>query len=144
MESHLKHGNRRQKEGLTLLETVIALGILAIVSAAVASITVYSTNAISGSRLKTFFNTESNSILEYYLSYEDVNYKKAVKNLTNTDILGTNEDKIYYTSSFEHTTNVSYEYYIGFNYLEEAGRVTLTLTSYTKAGASFLTRSVTK
>ena len=76
MEKVLIHGNRK-KEGLTLVETVIALSIVVTVSLATVSIAVYSTNSLRSSANKGFFNHEIATFSDLYLSYEGASFSEA-------------------------------------------------------------------
>ena len=141
MESHSKHGNRWKKEkGLTLIETVIALAIIITVSVAVVSITIYSTNALITTNVKAFFSNEVNNIASLYLSYDDTDYIQAVNVTTGATISKTNDDIIYYNSTYAFSDDTDYNYYISFNYDED----TLTLTAYQNSGDLIITRSVTR
>lgn len=141
MESYPKHGNRWKKEkGLTLIETVIALSIITIVSLAVVSIIVYSSNALNDSRVKSFFSRETDSIASFYLSYNSPTYLDAVESLTGNTITGANTDKVYYKADYTYSNSSDYNYYISFNYDGD----TLTLTSYEANSKVILRRSVTK
>jgi len=141
LESVLKHGNRTKKEkGLTLVETVIALGIIIIVSTSVVSIMIFSTNSLSKNRITNFFSHETNSFATFYLSYNDSDYYKAVKAMTNTDIDGTNNEKVYYAADYSYSDDSDYSYYVNFAYDGD----TLTLTSYDKNDENVFTRSVSR
>ena len=66
------HGNRRrQKEGLTLLETVIALAIIILVSIGTATLVISSSNYLSSSREKRFFEHEFDSVSLMYRDKTD-------------------------------------------------------------------------
>lgn len=66
------HGNRRrQKEGLTLLETVISLAIIVLVSIGTATLVISSSNYLSSSREKRFFEHELDSISLMYRDKTD-------------------------------------------------------------------------
>ena len=120
MESHFKHGNRWKKEkGLTLIETVIALSIIVIVSVSVVSMTIYSTNALSKTRLKSFFSGEADNYATLFVSYDAAGFAGAVNYLVGTSMTGYDETTIYYDSSYRITTADKSAYHTSFTYENE-------------------------
>lgn len=143
MERVLKHGNRWKKEkGLTLLETIIALSIIVIVSISVVSMTIYSSNALSTTREKSFFYGEIDNYVTLFLSYNEIDYASAFNKLNGSEISGYEDVAIYYNSNYEYTTLEKSSYHTNFVFSDENN--TLTMTVYDFNNNSLYLRSVSK
>ena len=104
MEKVINHGNRKEK-GLTLVETIIALAIITTVSLATVSIVVYSSNALRNTAVKAFFNHETDTLSNIYLSYHDDadSYGKAMKQYSGAEVTLGEDRSLYYDGKFNHT-----------------------------------------
>lgn len=142
MESILKHGNRKKEKGLTLIETVIALGVISIVSVSAFSIAVFSTNQISTSRIKNFFNNETKNFADLYLAYDKETFLSSINDLTGYNFTDYENGKIYYNLSLEYIpeNNSSFAYYVDLSF---DGYV-LNIKACNNKNVSYIERSVTK
>lgn len=141
MESILKHGNRKKEKGLTLIETVIALGVISIVSISAFSIAVFSTNQISTSRIKNFFNIETKNFADLYLAYDKDTFLTELNELTGSNFTDYTDGKIYYNLSLEYIpSNSTYAYYVDFKY----DGYQLNIKACNNKNIAYIERSVTK
>ena len=101
MEKVPLHGHRSKKEGVTLVEALVAIAIVVIVSAAATSVAVYSSNAINNATVRRFFQNEIDTISGLYLTYEGADFPNAMN-----DFCGVSQESAdgtyyyYYTSAF--------------------------------------------
>ena len=138
----LLHGNWKKQKALTLVETVVSLSIIVLVSAAVTSIAVYSSNIFHQLDVKNVLKMEIDNIATIYLSYDESDFYPALNTYTGL--------------SDEHTTYYNSNLYINSElaYVEEANKVytvslnfsnkTLTLDAYDTANELITSRSVTR
>ena len=143
MESNFKHRNWWKKEkGLTLVETVIALAIVAIVSTAAISMTIYSTNALTKSREKSFCSGETDNYATLFLSYGEDDYVEAFNALTGGSISGYENAILYYDVDYKFTTSDKAHFYTTFTYSNENN--TLDINFYDSGDNVLYTRSISK
>lgn len=141
MESILYHGNRRKKEkGLTLIETIVALGIIVLISTAVSSIIILSSNALYDTREKSHFVRETSSFASFYLTYDETHFATAVNHVTGLSLEGYDDTTIYYASDYSYSDNTDYKYTLLLDFDEN----TLTMTVNHQNGEQLYTRSVSK
>ena len=140
MEKAVNHGNRKKK-GLTLVETLISLAVIVIVSVATVSIVVYSTNAISSSRRKSFFAHETNTLANLYLTYNDTpeDFTKAVRQYSGQDVVFGTDYTFYYSEEFAYVEEARMSYSLLLDF-DVSG---LLLSARNAKGEEFLSMEVT-
>ena len=142
MEKVLLTKHRSKKEGVTLIETLVAIAVVVIVSAAAASVAIYSSNAIRNAAVKRFFQNEIDTIAGLYLTYENAEFSNAMNDFCG--VLQTTDDGnyyYYYTGSFEMEAteeNHAYKLQLTFNYPE------LVLISTYSDGGAIYSREVSR
>ena len=141
MEQVLLNEHRSKKEGITLVETIIAIAIVVIVSVAAASVAVYSSNAVRNASVKRFFRNEIDSISTLYLAYDNDDFSNAMNDFCGVyQSSAAGETFYYYNASFEQVTSENHEYKLSLNF----GLSDLTLTSTYKDGSAIYSRRVSK
>ena len=140
MEKTLIHGHRTKKEGMTLVEAIVAIAIVVIVSGASASLAYYSSNMVRNQSVKRFFNHEIDSIGKLYLTYGETHFPKAMNDYCGVS-QGYSDTTYYYNDAFERTgTESSHAYRLVLDFDTDS----LTLSSYYQDGGSIYGRSLTK
>ena len=111
MEKAAYHGNRKKK-GLTLVETIVALGIISAVSVATVSIVFYSANALRNTAVKSFFTHEVSAYSEIYISYHDdaSAYQKAMLQYSGKTVTLGEDYTFYYDGKFNPTDVTGHAY----------------------------------
>ena len=138
----LYHGNRKKEKGLTLTETVVSLAIIIIVAVAAASIAVFSSNSFKKSGLKQHFVQEIDSILNLYLSYDSIDFSKAMNNSFGITISGFTDSIYYLNTNYEYLENENgHSYYLVFDFEDTPS---LSLSAYKKDNSLIYSRSVNK
>ena len=138
MESIFQHGNWKKEKGLTLIEVVIALTITVIISVAVVSVSIYSSNALYKQRAEDFFIYETSNIATIYYEYDEVDYVKAINHLTGLEVSGHDDMTIYYKEDFTYSNSSDYHYYLNVKFNTES----LTFDSYNSKDVKIYSRSV--
>lgn len=128
----------KKKKGLTLIETVIALSITAIVSLAVVSLTIYATNGLYLQRAKSFFIYETENISTLYLANNESNYVTSFNHLTGLETTEYTNTRLYYHNDFTYSNDTDYSYYLDIEFSESG----LSFKSYTNKDALVYERSV--
>ena len=137
MAKVINHGNRKEK-GLTLVETVIALGIVVTVSLATVSIVIYSSTSLQSTARKGFFQHEIDTFASIYLSYEGEDYKSAMHQYTGVDVTVGTDHTFYYNASYHYVAEEASEYYTVLDFDGSA----LNLGAYKKDGTLLASREV--
>lgn len=142
MEKVLLAKHRSKKEGVTLIETLVAIAIVVIVSAAAASVAVYSSNAIKNATVRRFFQNEVDTIAGIYLTYEGAEFSRAMN-----DFCGVLQDSAdgtyfyYYTVGFtREATEETHAYKLQLT----LNASKLTLASTYKDGSAIYNREVAR
>ena len=140
MEKTANHGNRKKK-GLTLVETLISLSVIVIVSLATVSIVVYSTNAISSARRKSFFAHETNTLANLYLTYNDTpeDFTKAVRQYSGQDVVFGTDYTFFYSEEFSYVEEAKQSYSL----LLDFDVSSLLMSARNAKGEEFLSMEVT-
>ena len=142
MEKVPLHGHRSKKEGVTLVEALVAIAIVVIVSAAATSVAVYSSNAINNATVRRFFQNEIDTISGLYLTYEGADFSNAMNDFCG--VLQETTDGIYYyyyTGAFVNEgTEESHAYKLELVFHSPK----LTLVSSYKDGTAIYTREVSR
>lgn len=142
MESILNHGNRWKKEkGLTLVETVVALAIIVIISVSAVSMALYSANALTNVRLKSFFSIEADNYTTLFLSYNEDKFTDAVNELTGISMERYEQTDIYYDANYQYVESDPY-YYVRLSF--EDSNNTMNINIYSHDSSLLFTRSVSK
>ena len=144
----LFHGNRKKEKGITLVETIIAIGVIVIVSLATVSIAVYSSTILSNTRVKEFFARETNTLADFYLTYDTrEKFATAVKAYTGCTITGSTNSTFYYDGAFRIISaeaNKSFYLVLDFETSAETGVVTLSMNAFKANGSKILSKEVVK
>ena len=112
MGQTINHGNRKKEKGLTLVEVVISLSVIVIVSIAMVSIAIYSSNAQRKISVGRFFRQHIDNSLNLYQSYSDTDFETAFNSVNNQSITFGNDVTFYLNDSFEYvgdTSNAEYQ-----------------------------------
>ena len=139
MAKVLNHGNRKEK-GLTLVEVVIALGIVVTVSLATVSIVVYSSSSLQSSARKSFFQHEIDTFADLYLSYDGENYQNAMRTYTGETVSTETDHTFYYDAAYRYSEASTAAYY---TVLDFEGN-NLHLSAYKIDGTTILKKDITK
>ena len=138
----LFHGNRKKEKGITLVETIIAIGVIVIVSLATVSIAVYSSTVLSNTRVKEFFARETNTLADFYLTYNEENFPKAVSAYTGRTITGYTDTTFYYDGAFRVSTEANKSFYLVLDF--ETSAETLSMNVFKANGSKILSKEVAK
>ena len=138
MVKNPKHGNRQKEKGITLLETIIALGIIVIVSLAAVTINVSASSAMNNNRIKSFFVREMNTIAKLYSTYwtetenAHKNFRDAIEDYTGRTLTVTDGQvdnaEFYYSNTFETSSSSEKSFYLVLDFKTESN--VLKMTSY--------------
>lgn len=135
----LNHGNRKEK-GLTLVEVVIALGIVVMVSLATVSIVIYSSSSLQSSARKSFFQHEIDTFAHLYLSYDGENYQNAMRTYTGETVSAGTDHTFYYDAAYCYSEASAAAYYTVLDFEEN----NLHLGAYKMDGTTILKKDITK
>lgn len=139
----LFHGNRKKEKGITLVETIIAIGVIVIVSLATVSIAVYSSTILSNTRVKEFFARETNTLADFYLTYDtDVKFATAVSAYTGRAFTGYTNSTFYYDGAFRISTEGNKSFYLVLDFETNPG--TLSMNAFKANGSKVLSKEVAK
>lgn len=139
MEKTAHHGNRKEK-GLTLVETIIALGIITTITLATVSIAFFSANAIRNTSVKAFFTHETNAYSEIYISYrEDASaYQKAMLQYSGQTVTLGVDHTFYYDGKFNYSSVEEHAYSLLLDFDTDQ----LAITVSNNKGGTVFTREV--
>lgn len=142
MEQILLHEHRAKKEGITLVETLVAIAVVVIVSVAAASVAFYSSNAIRNATVKRFFHNEIDTIAKLYLTYDGSEFSDAMNNFCGVNQSPAEGETLYfYNGIFEMVdSSAPYEYKLSLAFASSS----LNLASSYKDGSSIYAREVSK
>ena len=143
----LFHGNRKKEKGITLVETIIAIGVIVIVSLATVSIAVYSSTILSNTRVKEFFARETNTLADFYLTYDtEAKFATAVNAYTGREFTGYSDSTFYYDGAFRVSDEEKKSFYLvlDFETNAETGVVTLSMDAFKANGSKILSKEVAK
>ena len=140
----LFHGNRKKEKGITLVETIIAIGVIVIVSLATVSIAVYSSTILSNTRVKEFFARETNTLADFYLTYDtEEKFTKAVKAYTGREeFTGYTNSTFYYDGAFRISAEENKSFYLVLDF--ETNPETLSMNVFKANGSKILSKEVAK
>ncbi len=144
----LQHEHRAKKEGVTLVETVIAIAIVVIVSVAASSVAVYSSNLIHNSSVKRYFQNEVNSVSKLYLEYSGSDFSRAMHDFCADfcEIDETFTDGTYtyhYNHGFDVVTGeAAYDYVLDLTFSDSCN--SLAIASRYSDGSAIYSRSLAK
>ena len=138
----LFHGNRKKEKGITLVETIIAIGVIVIVSLATVSIAVYSSTVLSNTRVKEFFARETNTLADFYLTYDEGKFATAVKAYTGRTITGYTDSTFYYDGAFRVSDKEKKSFYLVLDFGTSAE--TLSMNVFKANGSKILSKEVAK
>ena len=142
----LFHGNRKKEKGITLVETIIAIGVIVIVSLATVSIAVYSSTILSNTRVKEFFARETNTLADFYLTYDtEEKFATAVRaytGRTEEEFTGYTNSTFYYDGAFRISTEGNKSFYLVLDFETNPG--TLSMNAFKANGSKVLSKEVAK
>ena len=142
----LFHGNRKKEKGITLVETIIAIGVIVIVSLATVSIAVYSSTILSNTRVKEFFARETNTLADFYLTYDtEEKFATAVRaytGRTEEEFTGYTNSTFYYDGAFRISAEENKSFYLVLDFETNPG--TLSMNAFKANGSKILSKEVAK
>ena len=143
MEKVLKHEHRSKKEGVTLVEAVIAIAVVVTVSVSAATLATTASNSIHNTSVKRFFRNEIDTISGLYLTYDLDDFSKSIKDFCGIDesFAAGNTYHFYYGTGYSRGAPADkYEYKLDLEFAASK----LTLTSTYQNGDAIYSREVSK
>lgn len=138
----LYHGNRKKEKGLSLIEVVISLAVIVIVSIAMVSIAIYSSNAQQKVNEGRFFRQHIDNSLHLYQQYSESDFNNAFY-MVNNETIEYNVDKtFYFNDEYEFTSSSSAKYDVTYVFNSETNTLAISARYY--GGDVIVERSTSK
>ncbi len=134
------HGTWKKEKGLTIAEVIVSLAVIVIVSLAVVSVALFSTQTQANTRVKQRFSRIVSDIAMLYETYEDDDFEFAFNNYSGQTIVYGVDKTFYYDASFNYQSQSGSSYYLVCDF----GTNTLKVTASYSDNNVIFERSVSK
>jgi len=134
------NGNRKKEKGLTIIEAVVALGIIVILSISAISVAVYTNNIQKRVAMTRYFTVLIDNSISLYLAYEGEDFQLAFNKLTNQSLTYNVDHTFYFDKDLNFTNEASSLYSAKYDFSANS----LSIKALYDDGDVIYERSVTK